>query len=1135
MISRFFIFMIIYCIPLCCFIPLNSVNAETEQKVLYLNSYHSGYKWSDDIQEGIRSVLDERKDISLFIEFMDTKRIFDEQCFFRFVRYLKDKYKDFTFDLILTSDDNAFEFIRKFRKILFPTVPIVFCGVNYLNPSDLDGIKNITGVNETADIKATFDLILKLHPQANLVVFICDKTPTGIKIQEKFEALRPYLPKTLKIKIVEDMLMDELLKKISLLPPRSVIYYTTFFRDASGQFFEYDQSISMIASHSKVPIYGAWDFHLGHGIVGGMLTNGFYQGETAAKLAIRILNGQPADSIPVVNNSPNRYMFDMNQLERFHLRVIDLPESSIIENQSLKINRVIVFSILSVGILSFIVIFLLFNSFKRKLAEKKLNVTLDHLEQRVIDRTEEVTLANEKLNLELEERKRTERALEQNHHFLETLIDNLPVAVFTKDAQMGTFTLWNKQCERLYGLTADQVLGKNDYDFFPKEQSDRFRKNDQLAFEKKSRIDILEEKINTFDHDQRIVHTIKTPIYDDNQTPLQLLCISEDITKRKEAEEEIRRQQEFLRNVIDTDPNFIFVKDREDRFILANEAMAHLCGTSVENLIGKKVSEFNPDQDEVNQYFIDNEAVMTTLQPKFIPEQPFTNSLGEKHYIQIIKKPLIGKDGIADKVLCVATDITDRKKSEKELEAARVDAESSNLAKSEFLANMSHELRTPLHGILGFTQILRRNESLMSEIGNAVDTIHISGEHLLMMINDILDLSKIEAQKMDLRETEIYLPSFIQTISEIIRVRASQHRIGFVVHISDKLPEGIYGDETRLRQVLLNLLGNAVKFTQKGEVRFTIECTRKNILHFKVEDTGIGIPKDKIDEIFLPFHQVATAIVQTEGTGLGLAISRKLVHMMNSQLIATSEPGKGSCFEFDLPFKETHISAETLKPRNQKVIGYDGRNIKILVCDDRQTNRDVLMQLLSDIGFEVIEASDGRDCIEKALASRPDIILMDLMMPEMDGFEATLALRNMPEIEDTTIIAISAGVFNQTRQESINAGCDDFIPKPVMTDELLEKISKHLSLKWQYAKDQTLNDGQELNQAMVPPPENLLEQYYQLVISGRISEIKKQLKKLISDDPIYIPFSDHILQLAYEFRNDEIQKFIDQFRKSDIT
>ena len=1106
---------------------------ETEHNVLFINSYHSGYRWSDDILKGILSVLDGHNNICLYTEYMDTKRIFNEATFHNFKEYLEKKYKDFHFDVIITSDDNAFDFIRQFRNDLFEEVPVVFCGVNYLDPSDLNGITNITGVNETADIKATFDLILKLHPLTNLVVFICDNTHTGKKIQERIDEITPLFPSTVKTMVISDIYMDELLEKISLIPRRSIIYYTTFFRDAGGKFFEYDQSISLISQHAKMPIYGAWDFHLGHGIVGGMLASGYYQGETAAQIAMRILDGQKVSSLPVIQNSPNRYMFDMEQLERYNIRVIDLPESSIVINQSLQISKVFISIVLVVGVLSFIVIFLIFNNIKRKVAEKKLKVTLDHLEQRVIDRTEEVTLANEKLNLELEERKRTERALEQSHHFLETLIDNLPVAVFTKDAKMGTFTLWNKQCERLYGMEADQVLGKNDYDFFPKEQSDRFRENDSMAFENKKRIDILEERINRIGQPQRIVHTIKTPIFDNKGKPLQLLCISEDITERKEAEEKIRRQQEFLRNVIDTDPNFIFVKDRQDKFILANKAMADLCGTSVENLIGKKVSEFNPDQDQVNQYFVDNEAVMATLQPRFIPEQPFTTPQGEVHYMQIIKKPLIGKDGVADKVLCVATDITDRKRSEKELENARIAAEASNLAKSEFLANMSHDLRTPLHGILGFTQILSRNEALMHEIGTAVDTIHRSGEHLLMMINDVLDLSKIEAQKLDLRETELYLPYFIQTISEIIRVRASQQKIGFVVQLSEHLPDGIYGDETRLRQILLNLLGNAVKFTQKGEVRFSVDRPEKNRLHFKVEDTGIGIPKDKIDEIFLPFHQVANNIIQTEGTGLGLAISRKLVHMMNSELIATSEPGKGSCFEFSLPFRETHISLENLTPFNKKIIGYDGRNIKILVCDDRKTNRDVLSQLLTDIGFDVIEAINGHDCLEKALASRPDIILMDLMMPEMDGFEATQALRNMPEIDDTIVIAVSAGVFNQTRKDSIHAGCDDFIPKPVMTDELLEKISKHLSLKWKYAENQSLNDGQTLIQAIVPPPKYILEQFHQLIISGRITEIKRQLKALVLDDPKYIPFSDHIIQLAYEFRNDDIQSFIGQFLKKE--
>jgi PAS domain S-box-containing protein len=1113
---------------------VNTANAFPQQNVLVINSYHLGYKWSDQILHGIHSVMENRKNITLYTEFMDTKRIFDKESFYRFIRYLREKYHNKKFDLIITSDDNAFQFIKSYRKKTFPNVPVVFCGVNYYDKSDTNGFENVTGVNEKTDILETVKLILKLHPNTNLIVFICDDTSTGKKIQAHIETLRANIDRLhTKIEIYHDTSMSNLLNIIKFLPKGSIIYYTTFSLDNTGQYFEYDHSISLIARHALVPIYGAWDIHLGHGIVGGKLTCAFYQGETAANLGLRILAGEPASSIPIVMKSPNRFMFDMDQLQRFNIHVAQLPESTKIIYPTLRFNRIFIISILCIGLLSFVIIFLLVNNVKRKIAEKKLKVTLDHLEQRVIDRTEEVTLANEKLNLELEERKRAERALQQSHHFLETLIDNLPVAVFTKDAKTGTFTLWNKQCERLYGFSADQVIGKSDYDFFPKAQAKSFIENDQRAFFQKCRIEILEEKINTHGQEQKIVHTIKTPIFDEDNNPHQLLCISEDITQRKEAEAELRRQQEFLRNVIDTDPNFIFVKDREDKFILANQAMADLCGTSVENLVGKKVSEFNPNKEEVNQYFIDNEAVMTSLQPKFIPEQRFTTSSGKIHYIQIIKKPLISDDGIADKVLCVATDITDRKSVEKELESSRRSAESSNKAKSDFLANMSHELRTPLHGILGFTQILKRNEALMSEIGSAIDTIHRSGEHLLMMINDILDLSKIEAQKLDLRESELYMPGFLETIVEIIRVRASQQHISFIVNINKSVPNGISGDETRLRQILLNLLGNAVKFTQKGEVRFSVKRSGQGMIHFKIEDTGIGIPKDKIDEIFLPFHQVASNLIQTEGTGLGLAICSRLLKMMNSELNVSSVMEKGSCFEFYLPVKEIAISSDIITPKNQKIIGYNGRNIKILVCDDRKTNRDVLSHLLTDIGFEVIEASDGREGLEKALANRPDIVLMDLMMPEMDGFEATRALRNMPEINDTAVIAVSAAVFNQTRQDCLDAGCDDFIPKPVITDELLEKISKHLSLKWQYAKDQTLHNGQDLNQAVIPPPSNVLDQYKKLIMAGRITEIQRQLKILIHNDPKYIPFAEHIKQLAYEFRNDEIQTFIDQFRNND--
>jgi two-component system, sensor histidine kinase and response regulator len=544
------------------------------------------------------------------------------------------------------------------------------------------------------------------------------------------------------------------------------------------------------------------------------------------------------------------------------------------------------------------------------------------------------------------------------------------------------------------------------------------------------------------------------PLIGEHGKPDGVLGVAIDVTERVRADTALQQQSELLQRIIDNIPVMINVFDAQGKLSLINREHERILGYPFEQVsVREQMSRYYPDPDVLK-------SVMEFIATPDSGWRDFPTLTKNGQMIHTSWANVRLSDGA---VLGIGQDISERVRIARELQSAKEAAESANRAKSMFLANMSHELRTPLNVILGFAQLLEREPTIKPDQQNHLRVIARSGEHLLSLINDVLEMSKIEIGNVPLQEIDFDLHRMLEGIQEMLRVRAENKQISLQLLRAPEVPQYIHADERKLRQVIINLLTNAIKFTDEGGVTMRIQYHRgfggTARLIFEVEDTGRGIKPERLAALFEPFARLEDS-TSKEGTGLGLALSRQFARMMGGEVVLRSEVGRGTLAHFEILIADGANIKPPQDPVVRRVIGLEAGQhaLRVLIAEDNMDSRLLLSQAMRSVGFEVRVVENGVHCVQVAAQWHPHLIWMDMRMPEMDGYEATRQIKKGKSAP--VIVAITASAFDHERANVLAAGCDDFIAKPFQIDWLFECMRKHLHVRFRYADTTPVKTGQ---------------------------------------------------------------------------
>ena len=674
------------------------------------------------------------------------------------------------------------------------------------------------------------------------------------------------------------------------------------------------------------------------------------------------------------------------------------------------------------------------------------------------------------------EHRETTLALERTQTDYQAILEALPDPL-VRLSREGIHLSYHPGDPQAHFPPKEKVVGRSIYDTMPKEIADLALATVHKALET--------GQLQTFQYEltrdgRRLFREARVvPLSQD-----EVLSVVRDFTQRKLLEEHLQAAREeaeaertLLRTLIDNLPDYVFVKDAQSRFITTNKAHLATLGASLEEVVGKTDFDFFP-KELAERYFADEQEVIRSGQPLLNRIEESTDAQGNPQWLLTTKVPLRDKSGQVVGLVGMSRDITALREAEQKLQEAKEKAEEAARAKSEFLANMSHEIRTPLNAVIGMTSLLLDTD-LDPEQRDFVETIRSSGEALLSLLNDILDFSKIESGKLELEMQPFDLFECIDDTMDMFAFQAAEKGIELAYITDENTPRRIVGSVTRLRQVLVNLVGNALKFTEKGEVVLSVESQREGDryrLHFAVQDTGIGIPPERMDRLFKSFSQVDASITRRYGgTGLGLAISKRLVELMGGEMWVESQEGMGSTFHFTIL-----VQAMPAKKRVDRVYA-SLKGKRVLIVDDNRTNRQILEHQARRWGMEPHAVASAQKALERLAQERYDLAILDVQMPEMDGIELARRIRQEFQKRPPLIMLTSldqSDVLQEVRQEEVAA----VLTKPVKRDQLFDTLTKVVTAEQPIQPDVRANTqafqplAQELPLRILLAEDNLVNQ-----------------------------------------------------------